>query len=158
MLFKCNVKTQKSNCRTAGTGLWKDKTWVRKVYIIAQSHVTLREKVPPPLKCKFKCFHYHSKLNVHVVADFYPKNSSFKYQKLAPRLSKFFVYPEQWWEFWINVLSGRASTLFLLLPAWQICEVRSRDLYFLVDVELHCLYDQLYSTIFRHVSVPWSLW
>ena len=63
--------------------------------------------------------------------------------KLAPWLSKFFVYPEQWWEFWINVLSGRASTLFPLLPAWRICKVRSRDLSFLIDVELRCLYDSL---------------
>ena len=55
--------------------------------IIALNHVTFREKTLPSLRCKLNCFHCHSKLNVHVVADLcqkHPKNSM---------LSKMCSYP-----------------------------------------------------------------
>ena len=45
--------------------------------IIALNHVTFREKALPSLRCKLNCFHRHSKLNVHVVADFCQKTPKF---------------------------------------------------------------------------------
>ena len=109
--------------------------------IIAENDATFRDKAFPSLKCKFKSFHSHSRLNVHVVTDFCQKTP------------KFFQNGRIYFAF-AKILALRAFSTFAKQTFWTRghCKISLGNLF-------NFFLQEIYICIVLHPAIfGWSPW